>query len=279
MNVLVCWKWVALGDDDERWAQVSAADEAALEVALTLAGDGGGEAAVTVVTVGPPAAESVLRDAIARGARRAVRVDAPDDLRSDAVAAALVPLASGCSWVVCGDYSIDRGSGSVPALIAAGLGVAQALGLVQVAPEPDDSLRVTRRLDGGRREELSVSSPAVVSVEGSVARLRRASLSAQLAARAADVDVIAVVAGVDVVGTLAGPREITVAAGPYRPRPRVLPAPAGADALTRIRDVMSSGVAATHGDTVALDPPEAAARIVQALREWGYVSAAATTVQ
>ena len=33
MNVLVCWKWVAL-DDDERWAGVSAADEAAVKAAV-----------------------------------------------------------------------------------------------------------------------------------------------------------------------------------------------------------------------------------------------------
>ncbi len=59
----------------------------------------------------------------------------------------------------------------------------------------------------------------------------------------------------------------------------MLPAPTGADALTRIRDLLASGAAATHGDTVTLDPPEAAARIVQSLREWGYVSPAATTVR
>ena len=35
------------------------------------------DAFVTVATVGPPAAEAALRDAVARGARRAVRVDAP----------------------------------------------------------------------------------------------------------------------------------------------------------------------------------------------------------
>ena len=119
MNVLVCWKWVA-PDDDDRWAGVSAADEAALEVgAHSWRGDAGADASVTVATVGPPAAEAALRGAVARGADRAVRVDSPRDLRSDAVAGALAPLAAGCTWVLCGDYSLDRGSGSVPALIAA----------------------------------------------------------------------------------------------------------------------------------------------------------------
>jgi electron transfer flavoprotein beta subunit len=264
MNVLVCWKWVA-PDDDDRWAGVSAADEAALEVALTFAGDSDGDAFVTVATVGPPAAEAALRGAAARGARRAVRVDAPRDLRSDAVASALAPLAAGCTWVLCGDYSLDRGSGSVPALIAARRDVAQALGLVDVRLDTDGRLHALRRLDGGRREELSVASPAVVSVEGSVARLRRASLTAELAARTATIEVIA---------GPTGPRETPIEEGPYRPRARVLPAPTGDDALTRIRALTASGVVATHGDTVTLDPPEAAARIVEALRDWGYLSPA-----
>ncbi len=262
MNVFVCWKWVAL-DDDDRWASVSAADEAALEIALQLAMGAGGDASVTVATVGPPAAETALRDAIARGARRAIRVDAPRDLCSAAVAAALAPLTAGCTWVMCGDYSLDRGSGSVPALIAAHREIAQALGLVDVGPGVDGSLRALRRLDGGRREELSVAAPAVVSVEGSVARLRRASLTAELAARTA---------AIEVVDGPTGPRETPIHAGPYRPRARVLPVPPGSDALTRIRSLMSSGAAIAHGETVTLDPPEAAARIVQALRDWGYVS-------
>ena len=207
---------------------------------------------------------------MARGARRAVRVDAPRDLRSDAVAEALAPLAIGCTWVLCGDYSLDRGSGSVPALIAAHRGIAQALGLVVLGSDADGRLRALRRLDGGRREELSVSSPAVVSVEGSVARLRRASLTAELAARTAPIEVV---------DGPTGPRETPVEEGPYRPRARVLPGPTGADALTRIRDLLASGAAVAHGETVTLDPPDAAARIVQSLREWGYVSPAATTVR
>jgi electron transfer flavoprotein beta subunit len=260
--VLVCWKWVA-PDDDDRWAGVSAADQAALEIALTLAVDSDRDAFVTVATVGPPAAEAALRDAVARGARRTVRVDAPPNLRSDAVAGALAPLAAGCTWVLCGDYSLDRGSGSVPALIAAHQGLAQALGLVDVGTAAEGRLHALRRLDGGRREELLVSSPAVVSVEGSVARLRRASLTAELAAHTATIEVV---------DGPTGPRETSIEEGPYRPRARALPAPTGGDALTRIRALMSSGVDVAHGETVTLDPPEAAARIVQSLRDWGYVS-------
>ena len=37
----VCWKWVVGADGDERWAGVSDADRAALEVGLALADDTG----------------------------------------------------------------------------------------------------------------------------------------------------------------------------------------------------------------------------------------------
>ena len=93
--------------------------------------------------------------------------------------------------MVCGDVSADRGSGSVPAFVAAELGVAQALGLVERRPATATAARrVTRRLDGGRREVLAVTAPAVLSVEGAVARLRRASLPAELAARTAPIEVV-----------------------------------------------------------------------------------------
>jgi electron transfer flavoprotein beta subunit len=244
---------------------VSAADRAALEIAFTLA-ESAADAPVTVVTVGPPAADAGLREALAVGATRAVRIDAPADLPSALVAQALAGVARGSTWVLCGDASADRGSGAVPAFLAAELGAAQALGLVgveaSVAP-----LTVIRRLDGGRREVLAVPAPGVLSVEGSVARLRRASLPAEVAARTAPIEIAA--------GPVGAPERPEVVR-PYRPRPRVLPIPTG-DALARIRELTGAGGAdgvgagATTTETVVLEPAAAAARILATLRDWGYL--------
>jgi electron transfer flavoprotein beta subunit len=119
-----------------------------------------------------------------------------------------------------------------------------------------------RRLDGGRREVLSVEAPAVLSVEGSVARLRRATLPAELAARLAEIESIA---------GPAGPVEAAAEVGPYRPRPRERPAPQG-EALDRVRRLTATGSApAAHAETVVLEPPAAADRILAALREWDYL--------
>jgi electron transfer flavoprotein beta subunit len=258
--IVACWKWVAT-NHDERWPGVSAADQAALEVARRLADAAGDE--VVVVSAGPAAAERGLREALAAGAARAVRVDAPSALASSAVAAALADVVTGARWVLCGDVSADRGTGSVPAFLAAALGAAQALGLVAVDLEAGGSLRATRRLDGGRREVLSVAPPAVLSMEGAVARLRRASLTAELFARQAVIDVRT---------GPTGPLERVDAVRPFRPRARERPAPAG-DPLDRVRELTSAaGGGSRHSEVVTLDPPAAADRLLDALREWGYLA-------
>jgi len=257
----VCWKWVAT-DDDERWAGVSESDRAALEIALGIAAATAD--AVTVVTVGAKGAEAGLREACAAGATRAVRVDAPPGVESAAVAHALAGVLAGASWVVCGDASADRGSGAVPAFLAAELGAAQALGLVAVGPLEAGEVRATRRLDGGRRELLAVTSPAVLSVEGAAARLRRASLPAELAARRAPIDVVP---------GPRGPVDHPDAVQRYRPRPRVLAAPTGA-ALARVLHLTdAAGETSSVHELVTLDPADAADRILAALAEWGYVAA------
>lgn len=276
MQILVCAKWVA--GEDSRGAQFSPADQAALEVALQIrdASQPGahGASEVTVVSLGGPGARHGLRDALARGADRALWVSAPNDLRSDAVAAGIAAAvrAAGLSpdWVVCGDYSADRGSGSVPAFLAAHLEAEQALGLIGIdlpaeiaaGTTADAALQVTRRLESGRREVLAVSAPAVLSVEGSVASLRRASLRRELAA--AEMEILEQPGPTE-------PREHPEAITAYRPRARMLPAPEGGNALDRVRSITAAATASARGETVELAPDEAAERILTALGDWGYL--------
>lgn len=264
--IAACLKWTARPGEprtDERFAGVSEADRSALEVALRMGERLGAE--VVAVAVGPAGADVALRDAIGCGATRAVRVDAPEAMTSSEVARQLSRHLGDAVAVVCGDHSTDRGSGSVPAFLAHRLGVTQALGLVSVDldPAPGGSVAAVRRLDGGRREVLTVPLPAVLSVEGGVAPLRRAGLRAALAARGAAIEVAKVAPYATPV--------VTPVVTPFRPRARVLPAPAGADALDRLRQLTDAGTATQRGETVQLDPPAAAARIVEALRSWGYL--------
>jgi electron transfer flavoprotein beta subunit len=273
--IAVCVKWVdgLTEPGDDRFAGISAADQAALEMALrhsAVTGD-----AVTVVTVGPAAAERALRDALACGAAAACRIDASTALPAFVIAELLAQVVRDAAWIWCGDYSSDRGTGSLPAFLADRLGRAQALGAVAVALPSDayqdgeisaDELRVTRRLDGGRRELLAVCAPAVVSVEGSVAGLRRASLAALLAARAAPIEVLAAPA-------IDSASQHAVLVRDYRPRARVLSAPAGDHPLDRLRALTDAAAgSAVRGETVHLLPPAAAQRIIDTLRGWGYLT-------
>jgi electron transfer flavoprotein beta subunit len=249
-TVFVCWKWPGA---------TSAADRAALEVALRLPPP----VHVAVATVGPVAAEPALREALACGAASAVRLDAPPHLTSATVARALASACRGARWVVCGDASSDRGSGSVPAFLAAELDTGQALGLTSVAPLADGRVRVVRRLDGGRREVLDADPGTVLSVEGGCAELRRASLPAELAAT---------IAPIDVRPGPTNPVEPLRETRPYRPRARAARRPSG-DAAARIRELTGAteSGAGHRPELVALDPPAAAAHILARLGEWGYL--------
>jgi electron transfer flavoprotein beta subunit len=249
--------------DDRSTHGLSPADEAAIEMALRH-GEASGHT-IIAVTVGAAPADRGLRVALACGVKTVIRVDAPDDMESAAVAAALAPVVAHSAAVWCGDYSADRGTGSVPAFLAAQLRRQQALGLVSV--DFVDPLRVTRRLDGGRREVLRLDGPVVLSVEGSIARLRRAPLRPALAARSAEVLLY---------GTTVVPSVMTspVAIRPYRPRARVLPAPAGTTALDRLRALTDSSSAPQPGETIEVGPADAAARIIEVLRGWGYLELA-----
>lgn len=249
---------------DARASGFSLADAAALEWALRL-----GEAwqrPVTAITAGPPEARAVLRDAAAFGVQRLVRVPAEGNAPSEAVARALAPLLRGALVVCCGDYSADRGSGSVPAFLAHQLEAAQALGLISLAPEGPGLLVVQRRLDGGRRERLQIGAPAVVSVEPGAARLRRAPLSGLVAARQASIETAAAGA--------AEPHRRThvLRTAPYRPRPKMLSPPQDHSPRGRLLALTGSLAERTPPRVVKATADEAADELIAYLKDHGYLS-------
>ena len=248
---------------DRRSSGLSLADAAALEWALRL-----GEAwelPVTAITAGPAEAQSVLRDAAAFGAGRLVRVPEEAGAPSEAVARSLAPLLGGAVVVCCGDYSADRGTGAVPAFLAGELAAAQALGLTRLTPEGAGVLVGQRRLDGGRRERLRVSAPAVISVEPGAARLRRAPLSGLMAASQAIIETPATDRGTD------RRRVHVLRTVPYRPRPKTLPPPAGGSPRDRLLALTGSESERTPPRVVRAAPEEAADELIRYLKDQGYL--------
>jgi electron transfer flavoprotein beta subunit len=253
---------------DPRRADLSAPDGAALEHARRIAEAWGGQ--TLAVAAGPPSIDGVLRQALAVGANvRRVPYGSDElgaldgaDLVADpaelaAVLVGAIRITGSPAVVVCGDRSAGRGIGAVPAFLAHHLGAAQALGLVslQVA-ETGKELIGERRLDGGWRERLRIRPPAVCSVEAGGVRLRRASLTATLAAADATIPVSPALPAT-------GPRRVSAGlARPYRPRPRVVPAPAG---NTRDRLLALTGALVAHDPPRIVGPVDADAGVEELL--------------
>lgn len=271
MRILVPLKWSALRTEVDpltgsahvlpgRYGPDPAA-AAALEWALRLAGPP--EATVTVVTIGPEAAEPGLREALALGANDAVRIEGPADPEPLEVAALLSPLAASADLVVLGSRSIDRGSAAVAPALAALLDRPSACGLLGLE-WADERIVAERRLPAGQRERVRVATPAVVSVEWASIELRRAALPALLRAADADIEVIT-----------PEHQPSTGAAStvlPYRPRPRnAPPPPQGEEPRERIASLSGGLDAGSHAQQLELPPAEAAAEILATLRRWGYL--------
>src|SRR5262249_34589092 len=149
-----CVKWVDTRPEvdsltgevrsDPRSRGASAADQAAVELACRMAASWG--ASLELVTGGPPGADAMLRELGAVGAGRLTRVALDDTIDSAWTAVSLALALRGVDVIVCGDHSLDRGSGSVPAFIAHALGAAQALGLTGVELRDPGEIVATRRI-------------------------------------------------------------------------------------------------------------------------------------
>ena len=238
------------------------------------------------VSVGPPSVEPVLREVAALGVA-VVRVPADpegdshryvtelgDDERGLArmLAAAIRPFGLP-DLMLCGDRSVDRGTGALPAYLAHELGACQALGLVALEVEGATTLVVERRLDGGWRERLRVHLPAVCSVEGAGVRLRRASLAGALAVDGVPLPVDDPRGVAEGTGPDAGPGPLHLGGTvPYSPRTRVLPPPESAD--PRLRLLALTGALVAHDPPTVVHPADAADAVdtfLAYLARHGYV--------
>lgn len=140
---------------------------------------------IVVVTMGPPSAARILRQALSRGADRAVHLTDPllagSDLNGTAYALARVLTDEACDLVLCGQQAAD---GECYAL---GAGVAEHLGRPSVSQVIElraagASLRCRRQGEYGY-DEVDVVLPAVVSVAEGINEPRYPSLKAIIAAR------------------------------------------------------------------------------------------------
>ena len=150
-------------------------DEVALEAAIRSCEIPGFFAAdvtrqVIVITVGPMDWENSLRTALAMGAGRAIRIEAPADLEPLLVAQCLSAFTrkEGADLILTGRQSIDGDHNQTGQMTAALLGWGQATCVselkIQKTASNDHEAIVQREVEGGL-ERWAVPLPAVMTVD------------------------------------------------------------------------------------------------------------------
>ncbi len=197
MKILVMMKQVANKDailrinKESTWIEegdlsfeVSESDGYALEEALRVKEKLGGE--VVVCSMGPQRVKSVIKDALARGADRAIHVvgDNLGQLSPYATASALVAAIrdENPDLILTGLQSDDYGYGQTGVIMAELLGMPHATIAIEVDASAD-KLRVKRELESGWYQWYSMPLPALLTIQSGISQIRYATLKGIMAAK------------------------------------------------------------------------------------------------
>jgi electron transfer flavoprotein beta subunit len=171
--------------------EINEPDAYALEEALQLAEKHGGE--VVALCAGPERVSSSIREALAKGASRAIHLLLPDPSAYDsfALASALAPViaAENPDLVLTGLQSDDYGYGQTGVVLAELLAMAHASIVMQVEIQ-DRLVRVKRELEDGWFQYVTLPLPSVLTIQSGINKLRYATLMGIKKARAKEVKLV-----------------------------------------------------------------------------------------
>jgi electron transfer flavoprotein beta subunit len=197
LKIAVCIKqvptreWQPRLNDQKTWIreqdlsyEMNEPDAYALEEALRLREKHSGE--VVVCSAGPARVQTVIREALARGADRAIHVQ--DDslgaadafVIADALAAAMKD--ENFDLVLTGLQSDDQGHGQTGVILAERLGIPSSTIIMDVQIE-NNALRVKRELEGGWFQWIAMPLPALLTIQSGINQLRYATLKGIMAAK------------------------------------------------------------------------------------------------
>ena len=181
MKILVCIKQVpdmesrfkansegTWYDETDLAFRMNEYDEYAVEQAVQLKEQLGGEPEITVLSIGPDRVVEAIKKALAMGADRAVHIRDDKYYQKDPwqIASAIATHAGTKSYdlIFTGMQSQDRGSAQVGVTIADQLGFACATTLVGFAYD-SGTVTVRRELEGGAKGVARLKLPAVVTCQ------------------------------------------------------------------------------------------------------------------
>jgi len=255
MKIAVCIKqvptreWQPRLNDAKTWIreqdisyEMNEPDAYALEEALRLREKHSGE--VVVCSAGPARVQTVIREALARGADRAIHVE-HDSLGSadafvlaDALAAAMKD--EQFDLVLTGLQSDDQGHGQTGVILAERLGIPSSTIIMDVQIDPSTgsgqaaTLRVKRELEGGWFQWISMPLPALLTIQSGINQLRYATLKGIMAAKKKEIRKAALPDGVQPA------QQIVSLAVPTRSKQTQMiggsPADAAKELVRRLRD-------------------------------------------
>jgi electron transfer flavoprotein beta subunit len=217
MKIAVCIKqvptreWQPRLNDQKTWIreqdvsyEMNEPDAYALEEALRLREKHGGE--VVVCSAGPTRVQQVIREALARGADRALHVE--DDGLGAADAFAIADALAGAmteekfDLVLTGLQSDDQGHAASGVVIAERLGIPHSTIIMEVQIQDPSGgagqagMRVKRELEGGWFQWIAMPLPAVLTIQSGINQLRYATLKGIMAAKKKEIRKVAVPGGV-----------------------------------------------------------------------------------
>jgi electron transfer flavoprotein beta subunit len=189
LKILVCLKQVPQKDaplklnDAGTWIredvsyEVNEPDAYALEEALRQKEKHTGE--VVVITSGPARAQQVLREALAKGADRAIHLEDDKFVGLDAFNTAKALSAAikdeKFDLIFTGLQSDDYGYAQTGVILAELLGWPHATIIMQIE-KTDGGIRVKRELEAGYFQYVDMPTPAVLTIQSGINKLRYATL-------------------------------------------------------------------------------------------------------
>jgi len=189
LKILVCMKQVPQKDaplkinESGKWIredvsyEVNEPDAYALEEALRQKEKHGGE--VVVITAGPTRSSQVLREALAKGADRAIHLEDDKFVGLDALNTAKAFAATikdeQFDLIFTGLQSDDYGYAQTGVVISELLGWPHATIIMQIEKK-DAAIRVKRELESGFFQFVEMPLPAVLTIQSGINKLRYATL-------------------------------------------------------------------------------------------------------
>jgi electron transfer flavoprotein beta subunit len=190
MKIIVAIKQVPVRDSQlrvessGRWIQendlsfeINEPDAYALEEALQLKEKHGGE--VIALCAGPALAAQTIREALAKGADRAIHIEEENLNTLDTLGVAKLLAgavkAENPDLILTGLQSDDLGYGQTGVVLAELMGIPSSTIIMQVEVN-GNSIRVKRELEDGWFQHIGMPLPAVLTIQSGINKLRYATL-------------------------------------------------------------------------------------------------------